>query len=32
MDANSIAAITEEKYSSHSQSGDVNKSVAQLEN
>jgi hypothetical protein len=32
MDANSTATITEEKYSSHSQSGDVNKPVAQVEN
>jgi hypothetical protein len=32
--ANSTAAITEEKekYSSHSQNGDVNKPVAQVEN
>jgi hypothetical protein len=34
MDANSTAAITEkkEKYSSHCQSGDVNKPVVQVEN
>jgi hypothetical protein len=32
MGANSPAAITEEKYSSHSQNGNVNKPVAQVEN
>jgi hypothetical protein len=32
MDANSTAAIAEEKDSSYSQSGDVNKPVAQVEN
>jgi hypothetical protein len=34
MGTNSTAAITEEKekYSSHSQSGDVNKPVAQVDN
>jgi hypothetical protein len=30
--ANSTAAITEEKYSSHSQNGNVNKPVTQVEN
>jgi hypothetical protein len=32
MGANSTAAITEEKYSSHAQHGDVNKPMAQVEN